>query len=103
MQGYVRHVSNNPAVVWSRSDTENCARQQIKARSVFILNDAMSGEHSARVRRMAKAGSGYRRVVDGPLPSGWIRGAAERNAGYVHEFKSAERELANLIRLRECP
>ena len=101
MKGDVGRVSNDPAIVWGRSDVENHARQQIKARAILILDDAMPSEDSAGMRGMAERCADRRGIVDGPLPAGLIGGPTKRNAGRTYDFESAERKFANLVRLFE--
>ena len=101
MQGHVGHISNYPAIVRSGGDVENHARLQIKARSILVLDGAMPGEDSAGMRGMAERCASRWRIVDGPLPAGLIGGSTKLDASRVHDFESAERKFADLVRLFE--
>ena len=82
---------------------EHRSRQQIETRAIFILDDAMSRQHGAGMRGMAEPRPGRWGIVDGPFPAGLICCAAKRGVCHVHDFKSAERKLSDLIRLIEYP
>src|SRR5260370_1040191 len=101
MQRDVRRITHHPTVVTGRSgwNVKENAGAEFVDRAVLHRSSGTSGEHHPNMLDVAARRAHAGPDVNGPLPSGLVRGAADGHASDANEFEFSFFERSYLVGL----
>src|SRR5713226_2954483 len=101
MQRNVRRITHHPAIVTGRSgwNIKEHSGAEFVDRAVLHRSSGTSGEHHPNMLDVAARRAHAGPDVNGPLPSGLVRGAADGHASDANEFEFSFFERSYLVGL----